>query len=100
MSAAAGQTKKIRVAVVGTGEFGRNHARVYREIKGGELVGVFDKNAERAASTAAEFQTKALRSLDDLPGLADAISVAVPTVEHAAVGEDENAFAFIFFRYS
>jgi predicted dehydrogenase len=86
MSAAAGQTKRICVAVVGTGEFGRNHARVYREIEGAELVGVYDKDAERAASVAAEFQTKALQGLEDLRGLADAVSVAVPTVEHAAVG--------------
>jgi predicted dehydrogenase len=86
MSAAAGQTKKIRVAVVGTGEFGRNHARVYHEIEDAELVGVYDKNAERAASVAAEFQTQSLRGLEELRGLADAVSVAVPTVEHAAVG--------------
>jgi predicted dehydrogenase len=86
MSAAAGQTKRIRVAVVGTGEFGRNHARVYREIEGAELIGVYDKDAERAASVAAEFQTKALQGLEDLRGAADAVSVAVPTVEHATVG--------------
>src|ERR1700736_4129535 len=86
MSGAAGPTKKIRVAVVGTGEFGRNHARVYREIEGAELVGVYDQNAERAANVAAEFHTRALRDLEDLRGLADAVSVAVPTVEHAAIG--------------
>jgi len=86
MSAATGETKKIRVAVVGTGEFGRNHARVYREIQGAELVGVYDKNPERAAQVAAEFQTRALASLEDLRNLADAVSVAVPTVEHSAVG--------------
>jgi predicted dehydrogenase len=86
MSAAAGETKKIRVAVVGTGEFGRNHARVYCEVQGAELVGVYDKNSERAAQVAAEFQTQALASLEDLRGLADAVSVAVPTVEHSAVG--------------
>jgi predicted dehydrogenase len=86
MSAAAGETRKIRVAVVGTGEFGRNHARVYREVPGAELVGVNDKNPERAAQVAAEFQTRALASLDDLRGLADAVTVAVPTVDHSAVG--------------
>jgi predicted dehydrogenase len=86
MSTAAGPTKRIRVAVVGTGEFGRNHARVYREIEGAELVGVYDKNAERGARVAAEFQTQALRGLQELRGRADAVSVAVPTVEHSAVG--------------
>src|SRR5260370_508504 len=86
MSAAAGESKKIRVAVVGTGEFGRNHARVYRELEGAELVGVFDENQERAAAVAAEFQTQVLKRLDDLRGRVDAASVAVPTVAHREVG--------------
>jgi predicted dehydrogenase len=86
MSAAMGETKKIRVAVVGTGEFGRNHARVYREVRGAEFVGVYDKNSERSQQVATEFQTRALVSLDELRDLADAVSVAVPTVEHSAVG--------------
>src|SRR5712692_2348290 len=78
--------RRIRVAVVGTGEFGRNHARVYRELGGAELVGVFDQDQECAAAVAAEFQTRVLKSLDELRGRADAASVAVPTVAHAEVG--------------
>jgi predicted dehydrogenase len=85
MSAAA-ESKRVRVAVVGTGEFGRNHARVYKELEGAELVGVFDENPERAAAVASEFQTQVLASLDEVRGRADAASVAVPTVAHAAVG--------------
>ena len=86
MSAAAGQNKRVRVAVVGTGEFGRNHARVYREIPDVELVGVYDKDAGRAAGAAVEFGTKAFGSLEDLRERVDAASVAVPTAEHANVG--------------
>src|SRR5213593_1461460 len=86
MSPAAGESKKIRVAVVGTGEFGRNHARVYRELDGAELVGVFDENPQRAAAVAAEFQTLVLTRIEELPGRAEAASVAVPTVAHAEVG--------------
>lgn len=86
MSHAAGASGKIRVAVVGTGEFGRNHARVYREVAGAELVGVYDRDSERTATVAAEFGTRALRGLEELRGAVDAVSVAVPTVEHAAVG--------------
>ncbi len=86
MTPAAGDSKKIRVAVVGTGEFGRNHARVYRELDGAELVGVFDENPERAAAVSAEFQTPVLTRLQELLGRADAASVAVPTVAHAEVG--------------
>jgi len=83
---AAAQAKKIRVAVAGAGEFGRNHVRVYREIEGAELVGVYDQDARRAAAVAKEFQTKVLANLEELRGRADAVSVAVPTVAHAEVG--------------
>ncbi len=86
MSAAAGEPNRVRVAVVGAGEFGRNHARVYRELEGAELIGVFDQNQERAAAIAAEFQTQVLKGLDELCRRADAASVAVPTVAHAEVG--------------
>jgi predicted dehydrogenase len=85
MSAAEGPTKKTRVAVVGVGEFGRNHARVFHEIECAELVGVYDTNSERTGKVAAEFQTEALPGLEELRGYADAVSVAVPTAEHARV---------------
>src|SRR2546428_5297652 len=75
MSAAA-VPRRIRVAVVGTGEFGRNHARVYRELDGAELVGVYDQNRQRAAAVAAEVQAPVLQSLEGLRGRADAVSVA------------------------
>jgi predicted dehydrogenase len=86
MSAAAAESKRIRVAVVGTGEFGRNHVRVYRELEGVELVGVYDESAERARAVAQEFQTTSFHSLEELRGRVDAASVAVPTVAHADVG--------------
>jgi predicted dehydrogenase len=79
--------KPIRVAVVGAGEFGRNHVRVWREIEGVELAGVVDTNAECAAAVAAEFGTKVIRDLDALAAeRVNAVSLAVPTREHARVG--------------
>jgi len=76
---------KIRVAVVGVGDFGRNHARVYRELEQTELVAVVDADTERAQRMAAEFGTEALSHIEALAGRVDAVSVAVPTVEHARV---------------
>ena len=79
--------KPIRVAVVGAGEFGRNHVRVWHELGDAELFGIFDTNAERARQVAAEFGTQAISSLDALTrDRFDAVSVAVPTKEHARVG--------------
>src|SRR5271156_683878 len=86
MSGARAESSKIRAAVVGAGEFGRNHARVYRELDGAELVGVYDRDQARAEAVAVEFQTRALRSLEEVCELAEAVSVAVPTVAHAEVG--------------
>jgi predicted dehydrogenase len=77
---------KIRVAVVGVGDFGRNHARVYCELEGADLVGVVDVNALRAQQVATEFGTSALPGIDALAGRVDAVSLAVPTVEHARLG--------------
>jgi predicted dehydrogenase len=79
--------RRIRVAVVGAGEFGRNHARVWRELEGVELVGIVDADAERAGQVAAEFGTQAIRNLEALRrDRLDAASLAVPTREHARIG--------------
>jgi predicted dehydrogenase len=79
--------KPIRVAVVGVGEFGRNHVRVWAEMEGVELVGVVDTNASRAAQVAAEFTTRVIRDIDALKmEKIDAVSIAVPTREHSSLG--------------
>lgn len=77
----------IRVAVVGAGEFGRNHVRVWREMEGAELVGIVDANADRAAKVATEFGTRALADVKALAAeRVQAVSLTVPTKEHARVG--------------
>src|SRR3989338_5634921 len=67
---------KIKVAVVGVGEFGRQHARVYRALEDAELVGVFDIEGARAASVAKEYETRSFASLDEVAAQARAVSVA------------------------
>lgn len=79
--------RKIRVAVAGVGGFGKNHARVWTGIEGVELAAVLDENKDRAAQVAAEFKTKAVDDLDALLAAGiDAVSVAVPTINHAEIG--------------
>lgn len=75
----------VKVAVVGVGKFGQHHARVYRELPGADLVGVYDTDAARAAEMAAAHRGRAFTSLEELIEQADAASVAVPTKHHAAV---------------
>lgn len=73
------------------GVFGRNHARVYKELeKQGEsvrLVGVVDPNLERANAVASEFGCRAFASIEDMlstHGELQAASVAAPTLDHFA----------------
>jgi len=82
----AGEPRKICVGVVGTGEFGRHHARVYRELEHVDLAGVFDQDAARAREIAKEFGTKAFEKIEELRGAVDAVTVAVPTIAHAEMG--------------
>lgn len=79
-------TGKIRVAVVGVGDFGRNHVRVYSELDDAELIGIVDANCDRARQVATDFGTVVLPSVESLAGRVDAVSLAVPTVEHASIG--------------
>jgi predicted dehydrogenase len=79
--------KPIRVAVVGVGGFGRHHVRVWREIEGAELAGILDTDPERAEQVAAEFGTRVIPDSDALSlESVDAISLAVPTQDHAQIG--------------
>ncbi len=78
--------RKIRVAVVGAGQFGRNHLRVLSECDRAELVAVVDRDAARAAAAADAYRCQAFTSVAGLRGLADAAVVATPTVTHAEIG--------------
>lgn len=82
----SGEPGEIRVAVVGAGEFGRNHARVYGELPRAELVGVVDQDFARAEKVAQEFRTTAFKDVAELRGKVDAATVSVPTVAHGQVG--------------
>ncbi|MGB6199968.1 MAG: Gfo/Idh/MocA family oxidoreductase [Candidatus Acidiferrales bacterium] len=77
---------RVRVAVVGVGDFGRNHVRVYSELAEAQLVGVVDSDPARARALAQEFSVSAFDSVEALAGKADAVSLAVPTTEHARLG--------------
>ncbi len=75
----------VRAGVVGVGALGRHHARVWAGVPGARLVGVHDSDAARAAEVAAAHGCRAYPDLGSLLADTDALSIAVPTVEHHAV---------------
>jgi len=50
---------KIGVAVIGTGFWGKNHSRIYKELENTNLVAICDVNPERAKAIAEQYGVKA-----------------------------------------
>jgi len=73
-----------RIAVLGTGQFGRNHCRVVHESGRATLAAVVDADSARAAEAAAQYGA-AVSKLGDLAGEVEGAIVAVPTSAHEAV---------------
>ncbi len=80
--------RNLRVGVVGVGYLGTFHAEKYAGIEGVELAGVVDVVPERAESVAERFGTKGFDDHRDLIGLADAVSIVVPTQLHFPISRD------------
>jgi predicted dehydrogenase len=77
---------KLKVGVVGVGHLGQHHARILAGIPGVDLVAVVDSRPEQAQAVAARCGTVAFSDYRPLLDLVDAVTVAVPTVQHAEVG--------------
>jgi len=77
----------MRVAVIGAGAMGRNHARVYSELPDVELVAVCDRDFSIARTVAYRHHAKAFgnfrKMLDEIQP--EAVTIAVPTAYHKEV---------------
>ena len=77
----------IKVAVIGVGSMGKNHARIYAELTDVDLVAVADSDEARAKQIARKYQ---IAHYDDYEALLkaekpDAVSIVVPTAMHKDV---------------
>jgi predicted dehydrogenase len=75
----------VRIAVIGTGGWGKNHVRVLSEL--GSLVAVCDLDASRAAAYADKFRVKGYSSVDELleKERPDGVTICTPASTHFAV---------------
>jgi predicted dehydrogenase len=80
----------LKAAVIGVGSMGRNHARVYRELDGVELIAISDQNAETAERIGTVYGvthfTDYKRMIEECKP--DLVTLAVPTDKHYKVGLD------------
>ncbi|WMS43416.1 Gfo/Idh/MocA family oxidoreductase [Acuticoccus sp. MNP-M23] len=75
--------KKVNMAVIGVGAFGRHHARHLSANPAIETLTIVDRDIERARAVAGPLGAEAAASVSDLA--LDAAVVTVPTEAHAAV---------------
>lgn len=76
----------LKVGVIGVGEMGRHHARVYSEMGNVELIGVTDIDKNVSKEIAKKYNTEAFTDYKKfLSEDIDAVSIAVPTKLHKEI---------------
>ena len=78
----------VKVGVIGIGNMGWHHARVFSLLKDADLIGVADPNEARGKLAVDQFQCDWYKDYQDLIPKVDAICIAVPTLLHHKVGID------------
>jgi predicted dehydrogenase len=79
-------SQPLRTAVIGVGYLGRFHAQKYAQLPGSQLIAVVDADAATAERVAAELGVAAYTDHRELIGKIEALSIAVPTPLHHAIG--------------
>lgn len=73
------------VGVIGVGSMGRNHVRIYSELKSVDSLGIYDVNTEAAKALGEKHGATVYKSVGELLDNSEAVSVAVPTQFHSQV---------------
>lgn len=77
----------MNVGVIGLGAMGRNHVRVYSELRGIEDLYVYDIDMTAMKKISEQFGAIACESVDSLLRKVEAISICVPTESHFKVAK-------------
>jgi predicted dehydrogenase len=76
------------VGVIGVGAMGKNHVRVYSELKAVENLYLFDLNPKAAVELGKKFGAHVASSMDELLSAVDAADICVPTQYHYGVAKE------------
>ena len=79
---------RLRMAVIGVGHLGKEHARILAGLPEVELVGVADTNQDQAQGVAKRLGTQAFTDYWPLLNLVDAACIVVPTSLHEPVATE------------
>lgn len=78
----------LKVAVIGVGHLGKEHARIYAELPGVSLVGVVDVQPQQAEKIAQRYHTRYFSNYKEVIDQVEAVSIAVPTKSHYAIAKE------------
>ena len=76
----------LKTAVIGAGHLGKEHARIYKELKDSDLIGVCDLDGSKK-DLAQSLGVPFFNDFKALIPLVDAVSVATPTSTHYAIAK-------------
>lgn len=79
---------KTKVGVIGVGQLGQHHARIYSTLPQVELVGVADINGLQASRIADRYHCQWFTDYHQLFDRVEAVSVVVPTRLHHPIAKD------------
>lgn len=79
------------VGVIGTGSMGRNHVRIYSEMRSVDSLHVYDTSVDAMKRMEEAYGAIPCASMEELLDRCEAVSICVPTQYHYAVAE--KAFA-------
>lgn len=78
--------KKLKVGVIGIGQLGQHHARIYHSLPNVDLIALCDTTKDKKAK-ADEYNTPFLHDYKLLIGKVDAVSIATPTSTHYEIAK-------------
>ena len=82
---------KVKVAVLGAGSLGKEHARIYAELTaagGVEFTGIYDTSSETARKFSEKYHVRAFASLEEAAAGSEAASIVTPTTTHFQLAAD------------
>ncbi|GAB5046826.1 Gfo/Idh/MocA family protein [Thermodesulfovibrio sp. TK110] len=79
---------KLKVAVIGAGYFGQRHIKMLTQMPDVEIVGIVDKDIEKAKEVARQYKLKYYVDYAELLKFTPVFFVVTPTITHFDIGMD------------
>lgn len=77
----------LKIGVFGAGHLGRIHIQQWKEVKGAQLIGFYEPDAEKGTTAEKDFGIKAYNSIEQLIEETDALDIVSTTITHFEIAK-------------